>query len=192
MPLTVTITAEPSGSVVARGGDDLAEHLPDHAGFADISDWHGTRHRLATTMDREVQAAVASHAARMLRAARYTVELDPALDTDARAQEPGHFLGDQVLALTDRIRGAESGAELADALAPLLDPEHRVLERVREAPEAAGEQVTDSTTRRTSSPTGSASPQSSSAPRSPNCSARMKSCVTSPPGWSAQRRSRRR
>ncbi|SDP40667.1 hypothetical protein [Actinacidiphila guanduensis] len=140
MPRTVTIAAEPSGAVVARGGDSLAESLLTHAGFAYANGWHGPRHRLPTSMGREEQAAVASHAAQMLRAARYTVELDPVLDT---APGDPQSLGGQLLAVTDRIRGAESGAELADALAPLLHAEHGVVERVREALEAAGEQITD-------------------------------------------------
>lgn len=136
MPITVTIAAERSGSVVARGGDSLANSLLDHAGFAFANDWHGPRHRLPTSMDREEQAAIASHAARMLRAARYTVELDPVLDAASADPQRALSLSDQVLALTNRIRGAQSGAELADALAPLLHTEHGVLERVREALEA--------------------------------------------------------
>lgn len=140
MPLTVTITTEPSGSVVARGGDSLAVMLLDRAGFPYVNDWHGPRHRLPTSMPRHEQVATASHAAEMLRAARYAVELDPALD--ASSADP-QTLGGQVLAVTDRIRGAQSGAELADALEPLVHAEHGVLERVREALEAAGEQITD-------------------------------------------------
>lgn len=136
VPITVTIAAERSGSVVARGGDSLANSLLDHAGFAFANDWHGPRHRLPTSMDREEQAAIASHAARMLRAARYTVELDPVLDAASADPQRALSLSDQVLALTNRIRGAQSGAELADALAPLLHTEHGVLERVREALEA--------------------------------------------------------
>lgn len=143
MPITVTIAAEPSGSVVAHGGDDLAKALLDHAGFTYANDWHGPRHRLPTSMDRQEQAAVASHAAQMLRTARYTVDLDPALDANSANQQGTQSLDNQVLELTDRIRGAESGAELADTLAPLLNAEHGVLERVREALEAAGEQITD-------------------------------------------------
>jgi hypothetical protein len=143
MPITVTIAAEPSGSVVARGGDSLAKTLLNHAGFTYASDWHGPRHRLPTSMGREEQAAVASHAAEMLRAARYAVELDPVLDTASADPARAQSLGGQVLNVTDRIRGAESGADLADALAPLLHAEHGVVERVREALEAAGEQITD-------------------------------------------------
>ncbi|SHN22994.1 hypothetical protein [Actinacidiphila paucisporea] len=138
MPITVTIAAEPSGSVVARGGDSLAKSLLNHAGFAYANDWHGPRHRLPTSMGREQQAAVASHAAQMLRAARYAVDLDPALDT---APADPQSLGGQILAIIDRIRGAQSGAELAGALDPLLHGEYGVVERVREALEAAGEQI---------------------------------------------------
>ncbi|QIQ01287.1 hypothetical protein [Streptomyces liangshanensis] len=50
VPLTVTITPEPSGSVVARGGDSLAQSLLTHAGFPFTSDWYGPRHRLPSSM----------------------------------------------------------------------------------------------------------------------------------------------
>jgi hypothetical protein len=142
MPLTVTIAAEPSGSVVARGGDSLAQNLLDHAGFAFANDWYGPRHRLPTSMAREEQAAVASHAAEMLRAARYTVDLDPALDR-TQAAPAARSLDDHLLQLIDQIRGARSGGELGETVGRLLHPEHGVLERVREALEAASEQVTD-------------------------------------------------
>lgn len=144
MPITVTITAEPSGSVVARGGDSLAVCLLDHAGFPYINDWHGPRHRLPASMPPEAQAAIASHAADMLRAARYTVHLDPALDTARSATATGpQSLGDHLLHLIDQVRGAQSGAELSEAVGQLLHPEYGVLERVREALEAVGEQITD-------------------------------------------------
>jgi hypothetical protein len=143
VPLTVTIAPEPSGAVVARGGDTLAQSLLAHAGFPFTSDWYGPRHRLPTSMSRQEQTAISTQAAQMLRAARYTVELHPDLDTTPAGPQQAPSLGDQLLAVTDRIRGAESGAALAGALAPLLHAEHGVLERVREALEAAGEQVTD-------------------------------------------------
>ncbi|WP_408992993.1 hypothetical protein [Streptomyces sp. 1268] len=41
------------------------------------------------------------------------------------------------------MRSAETGADLKQALDHLLDPEHGALERIREALEAAGEQITD-------------------------------------------------
>ena len=147
MPVTVTITAEPSGSIVARGGDSLAASLLNHAGFAFTNDWHGPRHRLPTSMDRGEQAAIANHAAEMLLAARYSVALDPALAaaqvaTTANPLGP-YTAGAELLRLTDQIRSAETGAELQQAVDHLLHPEHGALERLREALEAAGEQITD-------------------------------------------------
>jgi hypothetical protein len=143
----VTITREPSGSVVARGGDALAQSLLSRAGFSFSRDWHGPRHRLATTMSRPEQAAITGYALEMLRAARYEVGVSPDLDVPGRPA-PGEVLGPyragaELLAVTDRIKGAGSGAELGAALEHLVHPEHGAVERLREALEAAGEQVTD-------------------------------------------------
>lgn len=142
--ITVTITAEPSGSVVARGGDSLAKTLLTHAGFSFTNGWHGPRHRLPTSLPHHEQAAIASHAAQMLTAARYTVDLDPTLDSapPPTASAPP-VVGDHLLHLTDQIRSTSSGGELAEAVGQLLDPEHGALERLREALEATAEQITD-------------------------------------------------
>ncbi|MDF3291887.1 hypothetical protein [Streptomyces silvisoli] len=78
---TITIQVEPSGRVSARGADDLAAVLLRRAGFTEINDWHGLRHRLALTTPFEERTDVATYAAQMLRAARYNVVIDPALDT---------------------------------------------------------------------------------------------------------------
>jgi hypothetical protein len=83
----------------------------------------------------------------MLRAARYEVGVSPDLDVPGRPA-PGEVLGPyragaELLAVTDRIKGAGSGAELGAALEHLVHPEHGAVERLREALEAAGEQVTD-------------------------------------------------
>ncbi|WP_406341352.1 hypothetical protein [Streptomyces sp. NBC_01578] len=148
MPSPITITSEFSGSVVAKGAtDDLSAQLLRHAGFKQIDDWHGRRHRLPTTTPLADQVAIATHAAEMLRAARYDVVLPPSLDT-ARMSPPVHALGPyaagaELLRITDRIRAAEDGAGLRQAVDHLLHPEHGALERVREALEAAGEQVND-------------------------------------------------
>ena len=148
MPTSITITSEFSGSVVAKGAtDDLSAQLLRHAGFKQIDDWHGRRHRLPTTTPLADQVAIASHAAEMLRAARYDVTLPPSLDT-ARMSPPVHALGPyaagaELLSITDQIRAAEDGASLQRAVDHLLHPEHGALERVREALEAAGEQVND-------------------------------------------------
>ncbi|MGW3333148.1 hypothetical protein ACWDF9_21700 [Streptomyces rubiginosohelvolus] len=145
---SITITAEPSGSVSAKGAsDDLSATLLKHAGFQQIDDWYGRRHRLPTTTPADDRAAIATHAAEMLRAARYGVDLDPTLDTTTAftAANPlgPYAAGAELLRLTEQIRSAETGADLKQALDHLLDPEHGALERIREALEAAGEQITD-------------------------------------------------
>ncbi|MEV7085875.1 hypothetical protein AB0O07_08265 [Streptomyces sp. NPDC093085] len=145
---SITITAEPSGSVSAKGAsDDLSATLLKHAGFQQIQDWYGRRHRLPTTTPAVDRAAIATHAAEMLRAARYGVDLDASLDA-ARTATPANPLGPytagaELLRLTDQIRSAENGDDLRRAVDHLLHPEHGALERVREALEAAGEQITD-------------------------------------------------
>ncbi|MEV5952504.1 hypothetical protein AB0M11_01780 [Streptomyces sp. NPDC051987] len=71
---------------MAKGAsDDLSATLLKHAGFRQIEDWYGRRHRLATTTPQAERVAIASHAAEMLRAARYSVDLDPDLDDEAHA-----------------------------------------------------------------------------------------------------------
>lgn len=146
--LTITIATEPSGSVSAKGAsDELSATLLKHAGFQQIEDWHGRRHRLATTTPTAEQAAIATHAAEMLRAARYGVDLGPDLDT-SRLTTPANPLGPytagaEILRLTDQIKAAETGADLLLAVDHLIHPEHGALERAREALEAASEQITD-------------------------------------------------
>ncbi|MFJ7275424.1 hypothetical protein [Kitasatospora sp. NPDC098663] len=138
MPV-ITINAEPSGSIVATGtSDDLSATLLRHAGFQQIDDWHGRRHRLPTTTPRPEAASIAAHAAQMLRAARYSVDLDPKLHL-----EPLDTPGRQILHLTDAIRGAADFAELAGVLDELLDPDDGMLVRLQEALETASEQITD-------------------------------------------------
>ncbi|MFJ2720680.1 hypothetical protein [Streptomyces sp. NPDC087437] len=145
---SIIITSEFSGSVVAKGAtDDLSAQLLRHAGFQQIDDWHGRRHRLPTTTPLADKVAITTHATEMLRAARYEVDLPPSLNT-ARMSPPGHPLGPyaagaELLKITDRIRAAENGADLQQAVDHLLHPEHGALERVREALEAAGEQIND-------------------------------------------------
>ncbi|MFF9194231.1 hypothetical protein ACF09L_03390 [Streptomyces sp. NPDC014779] len=144
----ITISSEASGSVVAKGAnDDLSAMILKHAGFRQIEDWHGRRHRLPTTTAVADRVAIASHAAEMLRAARYSVELAPSLDV-ARMSTPANPLGPYtagaaLLQITDRIRSAENGADLRQAVDQLLHPEHGALERVREALEAASEHIGD-------------------------------------------------
>lgn len=145
---SITISSEFSGSVVARGAaDDLSARLLKHAGFQQIEDWHDRRHRLPTTMPVADQVSIAGHAAGMLRAARYDVDLAPSLD-EARMSTPANLLesyaaGAALLQITDEIRSAENGEGLRRAVDQLLHPEHGALERVREALEAAGEHIND-------------------------------------------------
>ncbi|MEV0535824.1 hypothetical protein [Kitasatospora sp. NPDC050463] len=135
----IAISLEPSGSVVAKGSaDDLSAALLKHAGFKQIEDWHGRRHRLPTTTARPDRAAIATHAAEMLRAARYDVDLDPQLDI-----EPLNTAGQQLLHLTDQLRAATEFDELAGVLDNLLDPDDGALVRLQEALEIASEQITD-------------------------------------------------
>lgn len=144
----ITISSEFSGSVVVEGAnDDLSAMILRHAGFQQIQDWHGRRHRLPTTTPVADQVAIASHAAEMLRSARYGVDLAPSLDAarmSTLADPVGHYAaGASLLQITDRIRSAENGVDLQRAVDQLLHPEHGALERVREALEAAGEQIND-------------------------------------------------
>jgi len=144
----VTVTIEPSGSVSAKGAtDDLSAAILKHAGFQQIQDWYGRRHRLPTTTPAADRAAIATHAAEMLRAARYSVDLDPGLDT-SRITTPtdphGVYLaGAQVLQLTDQIKGAATPAAALHAVDQLLNRTDGVLVRLGEALEATGEQITD-------------------------------------------------
>jgi len=139
VPVTVTITEQPSGAVVATGGDQLAHELLKHAGFTRHADWYGVRFRLATSMFREEQWAVVGDAVRMLTAARYEVVASASL-SPAGEEVP---VGEQVLGFADRVRAADNGAELSRVLVELVDPEQGVLIRLQEALEAAAEQVTE-------------------------------------------------
>ncbi|WP_224277336.1 hypothetical protein [Streptomyces sp. LS1784] len=113
----ITISAGPSGSVVATGtSDDLSATLLRHAGFKQIDDWHGRRHRLPSTTPRPDAAAIATHATEMLRAARYKVDLDPRLDV-AQLTTAGQRITD----LTDALRGSTGFAELAGVLDGAVD-----------------------------------------------------------------------
>ncbi|MFE2729258.1 hypothetical protein [Kitasatospora sp. NPDC059327] len=144
----ITISIEPSGSVVAKGSsDDLAATLLRHAGFRQIEDWHGRRHGLPSTTAAAHRAAIATHATEMLRAARYSVDLDPRLDTGQPTVTADRYgladAGERILQLTDQIRGATDFREFSEVLDRLLNPDDGVLLRVHEALEAASEQITD-------------------------------------------------
>ncbi|MCX4588581.1 hypothetical protein OG819_02120 [Streptomyces sp. NBC_01549] len=75
----------------------------------------------------------------------------PAQSTPHPPQAPGvpdtadhasnHVYGDAILALTDRLNGAESHADVAALLHQILDPINGLLERLGEFFEAAGEKA---------------------------------------------------
>ncbi|MEV1068563.1 hypothetical protein [Streptomyces sp. NPDC050263] len=141
----VVITREPTGNVTAEGGDELAVTLLQRAGFViettPLSFWY----RLPWDMGEERENQMASHAARMLVAVGYQVELDPGLDV-TRVATPTDPLGtrvygQQILALTDLLNGAETYVGAADLVEHVVDPDDGVLVRLGEFFEAAAVQA---------------------------------------------------
>lgn len=145
----ISIAIEPSGRVSAKGADALAATLLRRAGFTEVNDWHGLRHRLPLSTPAEEQADVALYAAAMLHAARYRVDLDPALGpapaaTTTPTDPHGRYVvGRAVLGLTDQINAAATAGQAAEVLDQLLDPTDGVLIRLQEATEATAEKCTD-------------------------------------------------
>ncbi|MFF4520532.1 hypothetical protein [Streptomyces bluensis] len=145
----ITIAIEPSGRVSARGADTLAATLLRRAGFTEINDWHGLRHRMPLASSTDERKAVAGYAAQMLRAARYRVDIDPQLDPDPpQAPTPtdplGRYtVGRAVLDLTDQLNAATTAEQAAGALDQVLDPADGVLIRLQEVLEAAAEKCND-------------------------------------------------
>lgn len=135
----ITIAIEPSGRVSAKGADALAATLLRRAGFTEVNDWHGLRHRLPLSTPTDEQADVAIYAAQMLRAARYRVDLDP----DINDPHGIYVAGGTVLGLTDQINAAATTVQTAEVLDQLLNPTDGVLIRLQEAMEAAAEKCTD-------------------------------------------------
>ncbi|MGW2657412.1 hypothetical protein ACWC1D_27605, partial [Streptomyces sp. NPDC001478] len=144
----ITISPEFSGSVVAKGAcDDLSAMLLRHAGFQQIDDWHGRRHRLPTATSAADRIAMAGHAAEMLRAARYDVGLDPSLNAaqTGSSADPlaSYTAGAALRQVTDSLWSNENGGGVHQALDQLLHPEHGAVERLREALETVGEHLCD-------------------------------------------------
>lgn len=141
----VVITREPTGNVTAEGGNELAVTLLKRAGFViettPLSFWY----RLPWDMGEERENQMASHAARMLTAVGYRVELDPGLDV-TRITTPTDPLGtrvygQQILSLTDQLNGSETYAKAADLIEHVVDPDDGVLVRLGEFFEAAAVQA---------------------------------------------------
>ncbi|MEU1299973.1 hypothetical protein [Streptomyces shenzhenensis] len=141
----VTITREPTGNVVAEGGDELAVTLLKRAGFViettPLSFWY----RLPWDLGKERENQMASHATQMLTAVGYQVDLAPGLDV-TRFTTPSdpkgiRVYGQQILLLTDQLNGAETYAAAAELAEHVLDPNDGVLVRLSEFFEAAAAQA---------------------------------------------------
>ncbi|MBC2902136.1 hypothetical protein [Streptomyces cupreus] len=141
----VVITREPTGNVIAEGGDELAVTLLKRAGFViettPLSFWY----RLPWDMGEERENQMASHAARMLTAVGYRVELDPGLDV-TRITTPtdplgARVYGQQILSLTDQLNGTETYAGAADVIEHVVDPDDGVVVRLGQFFEAAAVQA---------------------------------------------------
>ncbi|WP_318209523.1 MULTISPECIES: hypothetical protein [unclassified Streptomyces] len=84
----ISIVRGRGGEVVAEGPiDSLASELLSRAGFVHQYTLRGTWHRLPFDMGEEWENDHASHAAEMLRAARYAVQLDPSLSPTTRPRD---------------------------------------------------------------------------------------------------------
>lgn len=139
------IVRESTGNVSATGGDDLASALLRRAGFVLQTTPDAHWWRLLWDQGEERENQMASHAARMLTAVGYSVELDPALavgpvttPTDPRGTR---VFGHAVLELTDQITGSDTSEAAAQAVEHVLDPADGVLVRLQEFFEVAAEQA---------------------------------------------------
>lgn len=141
----VVITREPTGNVTAEGGDELAVTLLKRAGFViettPLSFWY----RLPWDMGEERENQMATHAARMLTAVGYHVDLDPGLDV-TRITTPTDPVGDRlighsVLTLVDQLNGTTTYGAAADVVDELLHPDDGVLVRLGDFFEAAAAQA---------------------------------------------------
>ncbi|MFC7217616.1 hypothetical protein ACFQLX_05420 [Streptomyces polyrhachis] len=114
----ITIAADPLGGVCAEGARDvLSAGLLRHAGFEQIEDRYGLRWRLHSTTPERHRAAMSTHAAQMLRAARYEVALDSALYVDDSA-DASHLLGPHATATAARTSLAANATAAAVSTPP--------------------------------------------------------------------------
>ncbi|WP_327657179.1 hypothetical protein [Streptomyces sp. NBC_00483] len=142
---TVTITREDDGNVIAKGGDTLANTLLTRAGFIYEKSIRTFWYRLHWDTGKQSENQRASHAARMLTAVGYDVEISPDLVIGAVTTPPdpqgNRVYGHQILALTDQLNGANSSAAAAGITEHVLDPHDGVLVRLGEFFEAAAEKA---------------------------------------------------
>ncbi|MFJ3939119.1 hypothetical protein [Streptomyces parvus] len=149
-PPDVVITRHPTGNVTAEGGDQLATTLLKRAGFVIETTPRSFWYRLPWDMGEARENQMASHAARMLTAVGYRVDLGPDLHVGPliTPSDPQgkHIHGHQVLRLTDELNGAGAYGTAADLAEHVLDPHDGVLVRLSEFFEAAAEQAKASET----------------------------------------------
>ncbi|ATW48215.1 hypothetical protein [Streptomyces peucetius] len=149
-PPDVVITRHPTGNVTAEGGDELAFTLLKRAGFVIETTPRSLWYRLPWDMGEARENQMASHAARMLSAVGYRVDLGPDLHvgplTTPSDPQGKHVYGHQVLRLTDELNGAATYETAADLAEHVLDPHDGVLVRLGEFFEATAEQAKASET----------------------------------------------
>ncbi|WP_405539657.1 hypothetical protein OG787_46890 [Streptomyces sp. NBC_00075] len=149
---SVVITREPTGNVIAEGGDELATTLLKRAGFVIQTTPRSFWYRLPWDMGEAHENRMATHAAGMLTAVGYHVDLDPGLDV-TRVTTPTDPAGDRVighsvLMLVDRLNGATTYRDAADVVDEVLDPDDGVLVRLGDFFEAAAAQANATDTER--------------------------------------------
>ncbi|MFE7124901.1 hypothetical protein [Streptomyces sp. NPDC057617] len=142
----VVIARQPSGNVTAEGGDELATALLQRAGFVvqtapRFAPWY----RLPWDLGEERENEMADHAARMLTAVGYQVDLDPSLGTSpiTTPTDPSgaRVHGQLILALTEQLTASETYDTTASLTEEVLDPIDGVLARLSEFFDAAAEQA---------------------------------------------------
>ncbi|MCX5535206.1 hypothetical protein OG785_32220 [Streptomyces sp. NBC_00006] len=147
---TVTITREDDGNVIAKGGDALANALLTRAGFIYEQSIRTFWYRLHWDTGKQRENQRASHAARMLTAVGYRVEISPDLVVGAVTTpsdpQSNRVYGHQLLTLTDQLNGANSSAAAAGITEHVLDPHDGVLVRLGEFFEAAAEKAKETGT----------------------------------------------
>ncbi|MFE2596042.1 hypothetical protein ACFXCZ_06000 [Streptomyces sp. NPDC059396] len=142
----VVIARQQSGNITAEGGDELAAALLRRAGFVvqtapRFAPWY----RLPWDLGEERENQMAGHAAQMLTAVGYQVDLHPSLGTSpiSTPTDPSgaRVHGQRVRALTEQLKAADTYDTAASLAEQVLDPIDGVLARLGEFFDAAAEQA---------------------------------------------------
>ncbi|GAA4947457.1 hypothetical protein GCM10023205_04230 [Yinghuangia aomiensis] len=139
-----TITADPLvGALLVRAGFHASSHTEQELGLLDADP--GRRYYNLPHCGRSEEIRAASHAAEMLRAARFQVDLDPPLyvgpTTTVTDPHGLQFAGAAILDATDLVAGADNLPAVCDALALVLDEYDGALARLTEFFEVAAEKA---------------------------------------------------